>query len=181
MIRAGSFCIDATEVTNRQYQAFLTAKGKDLRGQAPACVGVNLDFTPDQSRNHWPYNPDHADNPVVGVDWCDSWAFCDWAGKRLCGKIGTAEPVPFDFAIDHTMSQWVSACEHGGDRGYPYGTTYDATACYFTIGPETSAVSMYPKCVGGYPGLFDMTGNVEEWIDSCQGDTCQAFGGSFQS
>src|SRR5205814_8830415 len=105
----------------------------------------------------------------------------DWAGKRLCGKIGTAGPVPFDFAIDHTMSQWVSACEHGGDRGYPYGTTYDATACYFAIGPDSTPVASYPKCLGGYGGLYDMTGNVEEWIDSCQGDTCKAFGGSFQS
>ena len=26
-------------------------------------------------------------------------------------------------------------------------------------------------CQGGVPGLFDMTGNVEEWQDSCDGDS----------
>ena len=41
-------------------------------------------------------------------------------------------------------------------------------------------------CQGGATGLLDMSGNVEEWTDSCNGtagmsDTCQARGGRYDS
>jgi formylglycine-generating enzyme required for sulfatase activity len=41
-----------------------------------------------------------------------------------------------------------------------------------------------PFCEGGYPGIWDMAGNVWEWEDSCATtagaeDTCQVRGGSF--
>lgn len=41
------------------------------------------------------------------------------------------------------------------------------------------------ECVGGYDGLFDMSGNIGEWEDSCtlaatpQDDMCQRRGGDF--
>jgi formylglycine-generating enzyme required for sulfatase activity len=28
-------------------------------------------------------------------------------------------------------------------------------------------VGTNPQCVGGYPGIFDMSGNVEEWENAC--------------
>jgi formylglycine-generating enzyme required for sulfatase activity len=39
------------------------------------------------------------------------------------------------------------------------------------------------KCEGGYRGLFDLSGNVSEWEDSCEspsgsGDVCRIRGGS---
>jgi hypothetical protein len=49
------------------------------------------------------------------------------------------------------------------------------------IGP----VGARPGCVGGYPGLHDMSGNVWEWNDVCQGnaatDFCHVYGGAFNS
>ena len=33
-------------------------------------------------------------------------------------------------------------------------------------------VTSFPGCIGGYPGLSDMTGNVAEWIDRCPGTNC---------
>ncbi len=66
-------------------------------------------------------------------------------------------------------SQWFKACSHNNDgvHAYPYGLTYSATACngadYDAGGPLPSL----PSCQGGYSGLFDMSGNVIEWEDSC--------------
>ena len=28
-----------------------------------------------------------------------------------------------------------------------------------------------PTCVGGYPGIFDMSGNVQEWRAACDPDS----------
>jgi formylglycine-generating enzyme required for sulfatase activity len=40
------------------------------------------------------------------------------------------------------------------------------------------------SCEGGYAGLFDLSGNVGEWEDSCNGttdaDSCRIRGGSYQ-
>jgi formylglycine-generating enzyme required for sulfatase activity len=44
-------------------------------------------------------------------------------------------------------------------------------------------VGTFLGCEGFYPGLFDMEGNVAEWVDLCEGtggaaDICYALGGS---
>ena len=48
-----------------------------------------------------------------------------------------------------------------------------------------TAVGSLPGCQGGYPGIFDMVGNVSEWENSCDPATdagpgaCALRGGSY--
>lgn len=178
----GGFCIDTTEVTNAQYVAFLAA-GSSLV-TLPAACSATAGYTPS---NGWPYATGDDNLPVVWVDWCDAYAYCQWAGKRLCGRIGGGSNPPSAW-IDATGSQWFSACSTGGAQAYPYGNTYEQNVCYGAQ-PTTAplvAVKSNPGCVGGYPGIFDMSGSVEEWEDSCDaemgaGDECQVRGGNFGS
>ncbi|MFO0662687.1 MAG: SUMF1/EgtB/PvdO family nonheme iron enzyme [Polyangiaceae bacterium] len=110
------------------------------------------------------------------MNFCDAKAFCAWAGKRLCGKIGGGSLVVsggFDRGSHREAnSEWYSACARGSAMlAYPYGDSYEQGAC--NIGVVTSNygtvdVASDPKCVGGYPGIYDMTGNVMEWIDVCE-------------
>jgi hypothetical protein len=79
---AGSYCIDETEVTNGQYQIFINA-GVDTNTQNAEC-SWNTNFKP----NCGGANTTGPNQPVTCIDWCDAYAFCKWAGKRLCGKIG---------------------------------------------------------------------------------------------
>jgi sulfatase modifying factor 1 len=103
-------------------------------------------------------------------------AACARSGKRLC-----------------TLAEWTAACRGQPDHDYvyPYGDTYDPTAC--NEGDESPIVRIYgpnatydnselndpqcdqldgglarggdyPKCVSTY-GAFDMHGNLHEWID----------------
>jgi hypothetical protein len=183
MVQADKFCIDSTEVTNLQYQAFLTAKGTDTGGQIAACAG-NTDFAPKPSVD-FPFAAERAGFPVVNVDWCDAVAFCQWAGKRLCGRIGGGS-VAFTFQLDVSVNQWADACSDAGKKKFPYGDTYNANACYVKGGlADHVAAGSTKTCEGGVTGLFDMVGNVDEWIDSCRttaaGDTCLVMSGSFQS
>ncbi|MEO7111182.1 MAG: SUMF1/EgtB/PvdO family nonheme iron enzyme, partial [Polyangiaceae bacterium] len=126
--------------------------------------------------------------PVTNVDWCDAYAFCAWAGKRLCGKIGGG-PLTTTSIGDPSMSEWMRACTiapDGGTQIYPYGDTPSATACN---GAELDAgkvaeIASLPACVGGAPGVFDMSGNVDEWDNGCDhatgsGDCCDTRGGGF--
>jgi formylglycine-generating enzyme required for sulfatase activity len=179
-VAAGGYSIDATEITNAAYGEFLGTDPK-TSVQPPECAG-NIGFQPNSG---WPAAVDKQLHPVVDVDWCDARAYCHWAKKRLCGRVGGGANPYADFS-DATKSQWHNACSGGGSRSYPYGATYTAAICNgsdFGAG-TTVAVGSATGCVGGYPALLDMSGNVWEWEDSCNAqagasDLCRIRGGSY--
>jgi formylglycine-generating enzyme len=174
MVRAGSFCVDSTEVTNAQYEPFLAAKGGDVSGQPNACKW-NLSYRPSSETVIWPYTDRTKDHPVVNVDWCDAYMFCKWAGKRLCGKIGGGRLGTWEASTRPAESQWAAACTGGARTAYPYGNGFDREICNLKAASETATaiepVKTHTRCEGGYPGIFDISGNVMEWVDACDRDT----------
>ena len=151
------YCVDSTEITFADYQKFLTAKGGNTSGQISLC-SANTSYAPGAIGS--------GNLPVHDVDWCDAVAYCQWAGKRLCGKIGGGSVPQSDFT-DPAINQWLYACSAGGTQPYPYGSTYEAGACETDLeAGAPTPVGTHPKCVGGFPGLFDMVGNVWEFVDA---------------
>ena len=178
MVDFGGFAIDARETRNSEYQQFLAAAQSPAL-QPPACAW-NDDYTP----TTWPVVGDQL--PVVNIDWCDARAYCAWAGKRLCGAIdgGPADIAQF---VDPTSNQWYRACSNGDGRGYPYGFLYNPLACNGAaalIGHPID-VGSRPSCEAPIAGIFDLSGNVWEWVDTCDSDqpeaNCARRGGSFFS
>ena len=179
----GGYCIDSTEVTKAQYDAFLRAKAADPSGQDPWCAW-NTNFVPYLWT--WPTALYRFDNhPVDGIDWCDASAYCKWAGKRLCGKIGGGAN-PFD-DFEFKTSEWYAVCSAGGTRRFPYGDEREMRRCVdgdpFEPPRGLQPVGSARCCEGGYRGIFDMIGNVDEWEDSCSGytgprDGCRSRGGN---
>ena len=165
----GTYCVDATEVTNSRYALFLEA-APPAAGQPPECAW-NQTYVP---ASGWPGVPD---NPVTHVDWCDAHAYCAWAGRQLCGAMGGGA-APFDALDDPTASQWYAACSRGGQQSYPYGSQHKSGMCNDGDLPDFSLepVGFRACCEGGYWGLHDMIGNVAEWEDSCD----EALGASDQ-
>jgi sulfatase modifying factor 1 len=161
----GSFCIDSTEATNAHYRAFVAAAVPF--STQPAFCAWNQSYEPS-----WPLPNDSDDLPVVGMDWCDAFAVCAWAGKRLCGKIGGGGLKPPENQ-DFSKSQWAYACTQGGIKKFPYGLTYEPTTCVtadfdspgYQPTDHLRPVGTASGCVGGYPGVFDMSGNASEWED----------------
>lgn len=191
----GAYCVDATEVTNADYAAFLAANGG---GTSPAGQDAWCDWNttyvptpsacPSGMNCDWPAVGKDS-YPVVSVDWCDAYAYCRWAQKHLCGKIGGGPNAVADHA-NATKSEWYNACSAGGTRAYPYGAAYDGAACndanYLLTTYTTLPVGSASACEGGVAGLFDMSGNVFEWEDSCPAQTgatdyCLLRGGAMDS
>ena len=181
MVDVGAFCIDAAEVTNASYHAFLDAKPN--RRLQPAVCSWNTDYTPVYGE------PPVDARPVVGVDWCDAWLYCAWSGKRLCGGMGGGAASPGAYT-DASRNEWFNVCTNGGATAFSYGDDFDQSKCAHSGDDgELAPVASYPACVGNAPpfdGVFDMSGNAWEWENSCAGgagagDLCRVRGGGTHS
>lgn len=165
MVRVGTaannFCVDSSEVTVGQYRQFTDAVGSDAGGQPPECAW-NVSYAAGAGGTD--------DIPIAAVDWCDARAFCAWAGKRLCGKHAAgkfAGPVGLAELGDFNTHEWLLACSDLGQLRYPYGSIQMATACNTgeNDAGRTLPVKSKQTCQGGFPGIYDMVGNVWEWFD----------------
>lgn len=175
----GTYCIDSTETTIAQYEQFMASSA------APP-AGAGCAQSAPKTPGNWPPQPGTDAFPVNNVTWCQAYAYCEWAGKRLCGQIGGGALAQASDTMA-SQSQWLYACSDGGARTYPYGNTYSVQACggQQSAMPNPEPVDFYTSCVGGFPGLDDMSGNVWEWNDTCDsndpGAFCHAVGGGFDS
>jgi formylglycine-generating enzyme required for sulfatase activity len=113
-----------------------------------------------------------GNHPQTCVDWCDAYAYCRAVGKRLCGRIGGgANPIADHATV--SKSQWYNACSSGGLYNFPYGDGYEGTTCNGGDNPSqnTVPVGSLVSCepvASSYAGIFDLSGNANEWEDSCE-------------
>ena len=160
----GSYCIDTTEVTIGQFNAYVEATS-----------GVLVDV-PDVCANALPTPPvdstDDPQKPVANLGECHAGSYCRWAGKRLCGMIGdggsvSAGAIPLD-------TEWVYACANGEmNDPYPYGAAYQAQTCNVDDADGgVVPVKSRSGCHGTTPPfdqIYDMVGNVWELTNSFGG------------
>jgi formylglycine-generating enzyme required for sulfatase activity len=181
MVRAGNpgVCIDATEVSAKQYFAFARdAVAANRVPQHLRCAWLNT-WAPDQSAHTIAEN----EKPIVSVNWCQAFEYCAAGGKRLCGRFGSASGLGSADLSKSDRDEWYVACTGGDGRAYSYGNEFSPTACN-TAGDASvdgrEPVGSRKTCEGGVTGLFDMSGNVAELIDACEerdggtgrGDVC---------
>lgn len=131
-----TFYIDKHEVTQGEYERFvkMTKRGKPF-------VPV-FDDDPSQI-----LKPELA---AMGMSWSDAAAYCQWAGKRL-----------------PTEAQWEKAAKGEGNRKYPWGDALGSQHANLS-GEEDGFKYLAPpgKFEAGrsYYGVYDMAGNVAEWV-----------------
>jgi sulfatase modifying factor 1 len=180
----GTFCIDSTEVTNAAYAVFVDAGAPIDGGTACAYKGGKAATAVDEQKPTY---------PIAFVDWCDARAFCEWAAKRLCGRtpaLDGAHAITTSELGNYVVSEWVAACSNRGTQVFQYGNTFDASACNVLDSGVNVAepVGERASCQGPEAGLFDLGGNLWEWVDSCDlgdagrnNDPCRFIGGSFKN
>lgn len=134
------FAIGETEVTNGQYAEFV----EEAKRKAP---------------NGWKDNKfpiGGAELPVVGVNWADANAYCEWLSKKLDAVVRLPNEA-----------EWELAARGNTDYKYPWGNGWnDEGAESKETKGKVRPVKSFPK--GRSPiGAYDMVGNVWEWT----GDT----------
>ncbi len=146
-------------VTNAQFAKFMDAEG----------YSHSKWWTPDGWKaremekwtqpRYWSDGKWNSDTqPVVGVSWYESVAFCLWLSET------TGENIMLP-----TEAQWQYAAQGDDGRTYPWGNDWDCKRCNNSVEPcdsnVTTPVTQYEgKAKGDSPfGVVDMAGNVWEW------------------
>jgi hypothetical protein len=189
------YCIDAREVTQGEYGEFLGGADASSPAQAAECAW-NTRFTPTVAPP--PDTPpplgscpagafDPASNneqAVRCVDWCDARAYCEWAGKRLCGGVGGRITLSATSVTEWepTTTEWQYACTNGGTTTYPYGNAYVSGKCVDVNAPAPHPLTGSAACTGlmsPFNQVRDLVGNVFEWGFDCDEElrSCEMFGG----
>ncbi len=166
-VHIDEFLMAVEPVTQRQYARFV----KETGHRAPAIYELPLVVTAGgRDREHsfrslgQPYVWHETDapegmlgHPVTLVRWQDAMAYCAW----LSGASRRSVRLP-------TEAEWEKAARGGlEEKPYPWGDRLDRNLANFLAEPPikpthgTTRCRTYPP--NGY-GLFDMSGNVWEWV-----------------
>lgn len=145
---AGSFDMGETGSTHRvTLKGFVMGKTEVTQAQWQAVMGGNPSA----------FIQCGSDCPVEQVSWDDIQEFV----RRLNAKTGKSYRLPSE-------AEWEYACRAGGRDEYCGGNNLDALGwCHAAAKPVRSTNPVARKQANAW-GLYDMSGNVDEWTQDCQ-------------
>ncbi len=168
--KGAPYSIAKYPITNAQFAKFIEAdgynnrqwwtdagweaklKGSEWDGQQVKWIETNTLWN--QPRYWTAPNWNGAQQPVVGISWYESVAFCLWLSDFTGEKI----MLP-------TEDQWQYAAQGDDGRDYPWGKEWDASRCNSAIDRnlKTTPVRQYEGKGDSPFGVVDMAGNIWEW------------------
>ena len=176
-VQLDDFLMAVHPVTHAEYARFVQQTGY----RAPAIYELPLVVTaggPDrettfrESAQPYVWNEagppaERSDHPVTLVRWEDATAYCTW----LSDASGHLVRLP-------TEAEWEKAARGGLEgKRYPWGDDLDTARANFLVDPTLRTTHGTSRC-GSYPangyGLFDMAGNVWEWVQDWHSPTYYA-------
>ena len=162
-VKIRSFAVGKYDVTRGQYAVFVSATNRVI---AKDCFFA---FSKNPSWKN-PGFPQADDHPVVCVTWGDAEAYAQWLSERTGKKYRLL-----------SEAEWEYAARAGSVTAFPWGSTpTHESANYGAETPYTPLASgrdkwLYTSPVGSFPpngfGLYDMHGNVFQWVQDCHSDS----------
>ena len=167
---AHRFALGRYAVTVGQYRQFVEATGH--RHEGGVYVWTGSEWKKDASKS-W-QDPGFAQteqHPVVGVNWHDAVAYCEWLAKETgqpyrlpseaeweyAARAGTTTPFSFGATISTDQANY--------DGNYTYGNGRKGEYRQRTVPVGTLPVNPW--------GLYEMHGNVWEWVADVWHDSYQ--------
>ncbi|QDZ09900.1 formylglycine-generating enzyme family protein [Devosia ginsengisoli] len=178
---AARFAVSSTEVSVAQYEAFIEATGHSSEPGCSVVEDVYNGYIERREELSWrdPGFPQTPAHPVTCVTWNDAEAYVAWLAQ-VTGK-------PYRLL---TEAEWEYAARGGTTTPYAfgadtsdiclYGNGADKTMQYSAERPDVITDIHDFACSDGYVftapvgsfaanpfGLYDMQGNVYEWLVDC--------------
>ncbi len=171
-LRIPEFLIDQTEVTNEAFSRFVNSGG--YTNSSFWKIDINqisnelIDLTGLPGPRNWSgslYPEKSGKLPVSSVTWYEADAYCRWAGKRL-----------------PSYRQWWRSALSDSEYQYPWGNNVAVITERANFESQRSwVVGSHPAGASKY-GVYDLAGNVREWVELIDSDSSMALtlGGSWQ-
>lgn len=171
-VEVAAFAIGQTEVTRAHWAEFERDSG---RRAASGCLTWDGDGFIQAQHLGWRYPgfPQSDEHPVVCVNWQDANAYAQWMSR----KTGHLYRLPLEY-------EWEYAARAGTQTPYPWNNSV-SDVCNFANAADAALSVKHPNwsaqtCNDGFAftspvgsfvpnpwGLYDMHGNVTEWVQDC--------------
>ena len=152
------------DITRAEWKAFVNDTNRKVVGGC-AWTPSNQELNPASSWQHLGFPQDDT-HPVVCVSWSDVHDYIHWLSAKTSKKYRLL-----------SESEWEYAARAGSTTTYPWGTTashdhanYGHDECCSPLAKDhdkweaTSPVGSFPP---NKFGLYDMNGNVLQWVQDC--------------
>lgn len=177
------FEVSRFEITRDQYEAFVRATGRSVGGDC---------LTDRRQRGNWVYDSQttfrdpgfvqSGSHPVACVSWDDAKAYADWLSARTGAHYRLLTEVEWEYVARGGAANTIYPWGDDSSMGCSFANGFDQVGLGVYEGIDTSGYPVYDplNCEDGWVntmpvgslrpngfGVFDMIGNVSEWIEDC--------------
>ena len=173
-----TFRLGMHEVTVGQFRRFVEATGYRTDAErnengAQGCyvyTGDGWDWTGDASWRNPGFSVED-NHPAVCVSWNDAQAFIAWLAEQTGNTYRLPSEAEWEYAVRarstteyHFGNDESQLCQYANHADISTDFDWRNTACSDGVGMRTAEVGRYqPNSFG----LYDMHGNVWEWMEDC--------------
>lgn len=182
------FAVSRYEVTRDQYEAFVRATNRPVGGDC---------LTDRRKRGDWQYDTattfrdpgfvQPGDHPVACVNWDEAQAYIAWLNTQTGDAYRLLTEVEWEYVARSGWTQnMIYPWGNNPAKGCPFANVFDRTTLQTYAGVDTSGYKVFDPmdCADGWLntspvgslqpnafGVYDMIGNVAEWVEDCYSAT----------
>lgn len=183
------FAVSRYEITRDQYEAFVRATNRPVGGNCLTDRVKRGDWQLDANTTFRdPGFAQAGNHPVACVSWEEAQAYVAWLNQQTEGGYRLLTEVEWEYVARGGATQnFVYPWGNEQARGCPFANVFDRTMMTRYVGMDTSGYKAFDPMdcedglfntspVGslqpnGY-GVYDIIGNVAEWVEDCFDPAC---------